>query len=99
MLIVSRKKVLLTRIIMWGGIAMAAVGAIVTYTDDAGMESIFLLAAGLIISLLASAFMNFLFRCPNCKKSVLTSDAKMDLRSTNCPNSCPSCGAPVQLKD
>lgn len=99
MLIVSKKKILLARIVMWGGIVLAALGAIITYSGDSGMESIILLAAGLVISLLGSVFMNRLFRCPNCKKSVLTGDVKMDLRSTNCPHSCPTCGTPVQLKD
>lgn len=99
MLIVSKKKILLARIFMWGGIALAAVGAVMTYMDSTGMECVVLIAAGLIISLLASTFMSRMFRCPNCKKNVLSSDVKIDLRSTNCPKSCPNCGTPVQLQD
>ncbi len=99
MLIVSKKKILLARIFMWGGIALAAVGAVMTYIESTGMECVFLIGAGLIISLLASTFMSRMFRCPNCKKNILSSDVKIDLRSTDCPKSCPHCGTPVQLQD
>lgn len=99
MLIVSKKKILLARIFMWGGIALAAVGAVMTYMDSTGMECIILIAAGLVISLLGSVFMGRMFRCPGCKKNVLSSDVKIDLRTTDCPRSCPHCGTPVQLED
>lgn len=99
MLIVSKKKILLARIFMWGGIALAAVGAVMTYMESTGIECVVLIAAGLVISLLASTFMSRMFRCPGCKKTVLSSDVKMDLRSTNCPKSCPHCGTPVQLEE
>lgn len=99
MLIVSKKKILLARIFMWGGIALAAVGAVMTYMESTGMECVVLIAAGLVISLLASTFMSRMFRCPSCKKTVLSSDVKIDLRSTNCPTSCPHCGTPVKLEE
>lgn len=99
MLIVSKKKILLGRIIMWGGLVLAAVGAVMTYMESTGTECVVLIAAGLIISLLGSTFMSRMFRCPSCKKNVLSSDVKIDLRSTNCPKSCPHCGTPVQLQD
>ena len=99
MLIVSKKKILLARILMWGGIAVVAVGAVMTYMESTGIECVALIAAGMIISLLGSVFMSRMFRCPNCKKTVLSSDVKIDLRSTDCPKSCPHCGTPVQLED
>lgn len=99
MLIVSKKKITLTRIIMWGGLVLAAVGAVMTYMEETGMECVALLAAGLVISLLGATAMKRLFRCPNCKKSVLTDDSKIDLRNTNCPTRCPYCGTPVQLEE
>lgn len=99
MLTVSRKKILICRIIMWGGIALAAVGAVMAYMESTGMECVALIGGGLVISLLGSTLMRRLFRCPNCKKSVLSSDNKLDLRSTDCPTHCPHCGTPVQLED
>lgn len=99
MLIVSKKKILLCRVAMWGGIALAAVGAVMTYMESTGMECVVLLAAGLVISLLGAAVLARMFRCPNCKKYVLSSDNKLDLRSTDCPERCPHCGTPVQMKD
>lgn len=99
MLIVSKKKLYLGRIFMWGGLALAAVGAVMGYMESTGMECIILIAGGLVISLLGSAFMSRMFRCPNCKKSVLSSDVKIDLRTSDCPKSCPHCGTPVQLQD
>ncbi|MGN1004172.1 MAG: hypothetical protein ACI4O5_04980 [Oscillospiraceae bacterium] len=101
MLIISKRKLLLIRIIMWGGIGLAALGAILFYisSDSFGWASIVLLAGGLVITLLGAACMNHLFRCPNCRKSVLGSDSGVDLRTSNCPDHCPHCGAKVQLKE
>lgn len=99
MLIVSRKKILLARIVMWGGIALAAVGAVMAYMESTGMECVALIGGGLVISLAGSAVMSRMFRCPNCKKNVLSSDIKIDLHSTNCPTRCPHCGTPVQLEE
>lgn len=101
MLTVSRKKILLCRIIMWGGLALAAVGAVFFYiSSELYIDlSLALLGGGFVISILGGVAMRRLFRCPNCKKTVLNSDNKIDLRSTNCPDRCPNCGAPVQLTD
>ncbi len=99
MLIVSRKKVKLARVFMWGGIAVVVVGAVMAYIESTGMECVAIIAAGMIISMLGSVYMNRLFRCPHCKKSVLLGDMKMDLRSTDCPKNCPTCGASVQMED
>ncbi|MGM9607495.1 MAG: hypothetical protein ACI3XJ_08345 [Oscillospiraceae bacterium] len=101
MLIVSKKKLLATRIIMWGGIGLAALGAILFYisSDTFGTASIALLAGGLIVSLLGATCMKRLFRCPNCRKSVLGSDSGVDLRTSNCPSRCPHCGAEVRVEE
>lgn len=101
MLIISKKKLLLTRCLMWGGIGLAALGAILFYisSDSFGTASIVLLAGGLIISLLGATCMKRLFRCPNCGKSVLGSDSGVDLHTSNCPNHCPHCGVKIRLEE
>lgn len=101
MLIVSKKKLLATRVIMWGGIVLAALGAILFYisSEDFGMASIALLAGGLIVSIVGASCMKRLFRCPSCGKSVLGTDSGVDLRTSNCPKRCPNCGASVRLEE
>lgn len=101
MLIISKKKLLLNRFIMWGGIALAAVGAVAFYisSDIFGIASIVLLAAGLVISLLGATLMKRLFRCPNCKQNVLSSDSGVEFRTKNCPQCCPNCGTKVRIED
>ncbi len=101
MLSVSKKKIIACRILMWGGIALIVAGAIFYYisTDLYIDISLILLFSGFIITLLGSFLMQQLFRCPNCKKTVLSSEHKVDLRSTNCPTQCPNCGTPIQLVD
>ena len=101
MLIISKNKLLLTRIIMWGGIVLAALGAILFYisSDTYGTASIVLLGGGLVVSLLGATCMKRLFRCPSCGKSVLGSDSGVDLHTSNCPDHCPHCGAKVRLED
>lgn len=100
MLIISRTKLYMTRFLMWGGIAVAVVGAVIFYisSDSFGTASIVLLAAGLVISLLGAACMKRLFRCPNCKKTVLPNDSGIDFRTANCPDHCPHCGMKIQLE-
>lgn len=100
MLIISKKKLYLTRGLMWGGLAIAALGIIISlvlssYTD----LSIILLAAGLCISLLGALVMRRLFRCPNCKRNVLSNDSGIDIRSEKCPTSCPHCGMKIQIEE
>lgn len=100
MLIVSKKKLLAARVVMWGGIGLAALGAILFYisSDSFGSASIALLGGGLVISLLGAACMKRLFRCPSCRKSILGTDSGVDLRTSNCPTRCPHCGAEVRLE-
>lgn len=100
MLIISKKKLYMTRFLMWGGIGLAVVGAVIFYisSDVFGTASIVLLAAGLVISLLGAACMKRLFRCPNCKKNVLPPDSGVDFRNSNCPEHCPHCGAKIQVE-
>ncbi len=101
MLSVSKRKITACRILMWGGIALVVVGVILSYIfSKAYIDlSLPLLGGGLVITLLGSFLMQQLFRCPNCKKSVLSSEHKIDLRNTDCPTHCPNCGTSVQLVD
>ena len=100
MLIVSKKKLQALRVFMWGGLALAAVGAVLTYISESYVDaSLALLIAGIAISLLGAFLMKRLFRCPTCGKNVLGSDSGVDYRTSNCPSRCPNCGAPVQLQD
>lgn len=101
MLIVSKKLLILTRILMWGGLALAAVGTVFFYVSTEAFLnlSIALLAGGIVVSLLSSFCMRRLFRCPNCKKNVLGNQSSIDLRNSNCPDRCPHCGADVRLED
>lgn len=101
MLVVSKKKILLFRIIMWVGVAIAVIGAIFYYATSESFIDIYLgmLAGGLLITVVGSGLMQRMFRCPNCKKTVLTGDTKIDLRTSNCPTHCSNCGTPVQLVD
>lgn len=86
---------------MWGGIGLAALGAILFYvsSDSFGTASIILLGGGLVISLAGAACMKRLFRCPSCGKSVLNDDSGIDFRTSKCPDRCPHCGAKVQIEE
>lgn len=101
MLIISKKKLLLTRFLMWGGIVLAALGAVIFYISSKAFvnASLILLAGGLIISLLGATCMKRLFRCPSCGKSVLGDNSGVDLRTSKCPDRCPHCGAKVRLEE
>ena len=99
MMIVSKIKVILCRCIMWGGIGLAVLGAILFYVGEPfGMVCIYLLGGGLVLSLLGATVMRALFRCPNCRKNVLGEESGVDLRSSKCPDRCPHCGTGIQLK-
>ncbi len=97
---VSKAKIIAFRFIMWGGIALAAVGAVIFYVlpDSAGL-SIILLAGGIAVSFVGASLMKHLFRCPNCKTNVLDSNSSIDLRMTNMPRECPRCRTQVELVD
>lgn len=101
MLVISKKKLLFTRCLMWGGLVLAALGAVLFYlsSDAFGIASIVLLAGGLVLSLAGAAWMKRLFRCPNCRKNVLGNDSGVDLRTSRCPSRCPYCGAEIQIKE
>ncbi len=99
MLIISKKKLLATRVLMWGGIGLAALGAILFYisSDTFGSASVALLGGGLVVSLLGATCMKRLFRCPSCGKNVLGNESGVDLHTSSCPDRCPYCGAQVRL--
>jgi len=100
MLIVSKRKMQALRILMWGGLALAVIGGLLMYISESYVDiSLIALIAGLCISLLGASLMKRLFRCPACRKNVLGSNSGVDYRSSNCPERCPHCGAPVQLQD
>ncbi len=97
---VSKIKIIAFRFVMWGGIALAAIGAIVFYAFPDNVDlSIILLAAGIVISFIGASFMKHLFRCPNCKTNVLDSNSSIDLRMSNMPRECPRCHTQVELID
>lgn len=100
MLIVSQKKLQVLRVFMWGGLVLAAVGAVFTYVADGYYidASLTLLIAGICISLIGAIIMKRMFRCPNCKKSVLGTDSGVDFRTSNCPACCPHCGTGIQIQ-
>ena len=100
MVIISKKKLYVTRFVMWGGLVVAAVGIIVSFVSSSStMASIVLLAAGLCVSLLGAFCLRRMFRCPNCKKSMLPDDSGIDFRNTQCPKRCPNCGLEIQMKE
>lgn len=101
MLIISKKKLLVIRFLMWGGIVLAALGAILFYisSDSFGDASIVLLAGGLVISLIGATCMRRLFRCPSCGKSVLNDNSGVDFHTSKCPDRCPHCGAEVRVEE
>lgn len=100
MLTVSKKPILFFRVLMWGGLVLVGIGAIFYYISSETYIDIILplTVGGFAISIIGSLLMRRLFRCPNCKKSVLGTDSGIDKRTSNCPDHCPHCGAPVQVK-
>ena len=97
---ISKKKIYACRIIMWGGLVLAAAGAVCYYVGSHLIDwSILLLGGGLVISFIGGVFLKRQFRCPNCKASILAADASIDLRMTNIPKSCPNCQTQVELVD
>lgn len=99
MLVISKKKLYLTRFLMWGGIVVVALGVIVSVALSSGSTlSLVLIAGGFCVSLLGALCMKRLFRCPNCKKNVLPDNSGVDIHTEKCPTRCPHCGAKVQLE-
>lgn len=97
---ISKKTVYVFRVIMWGGLVLAAIGALLYYAEPNMINiSLILLGGGLILSLVGAALMRRLFRCPHCKTNVLGDDSSIDLRMTKVPSSCPRCGSKVELTD
>lgn len=99
MLIVSKKKLYATRFLMWGGLVVVALGAILSYASVSSSDISFaLIAVGFCVSLLGAVMMRRLFRCPNCKKNVLPENSGIDIRTEKCPERCPHCGAKIQVE-
>jgi hypothetical protein len=99
MLILSKKKLYLARGFMWGGAAAAIVGILLSWLGpDSTLWDIVLLAAGLCVSISGAIALRRLFRCPNCKSSVLPDDSGIDLHTYNCPDHCPHCGAKIRME-
>lgn len=97
---VSRRNIIFTRCILWGGIALAVIGAVICYAFPDHLDwSLALLGGGLLISLLGAFLLKRLFRCPKCKKNVLPSDSSVDTKMDNIPRFCPYCNTPVELID
>lgn len=99
MLTLSKKKLYLARVFMWGGAAVAIVGILLSwFGPDSTILDVILLAAGLCVSFLGAFALRRCFRCPNCKNSVLPDDSGIDLHTYNCPDHCPHCGARIRLE-
>lgn len=99
MLIISKKKLYLTRFLMWGGIAVVALGVVVSVAASSHSDlSLALIAGGFCVSLLGAVWMKRLFRCPNCRKNVLPDGSGVDIHTEKCPARCPHCGAEVRVE-
>lgn len=99
MLIVSKKKLFFTRFLMWGGIVVVALGALISFaSSSSSVFSLILIAAGFFVSLFGAVCMKRLFRCPNCRKNVLPDGSGVDIRTEKCPARCPHCGAEVRVE-
>lgn len=95
---VSKKKVIACRVLMWGGLGLAAIGTLLYYADESLLNgSLILLAGGLLISFVGGSLLRRLFRCPNCKVNVLGKESSIDLRSSACPKECPNCHTPIEF--
>lgn len=95
---VSKAKVIFFRVLMWGGIGLAAIGTLFYYADETLIDgSLALLAGGLLISFVGGCCLRRLFRCPNCKTNVLGKESSIDLRSSACPKECPNCQTPIEF--
>lgn len=95
---VSKTKVIICRVLMWGGLGLAAIGTLFYYADETLLDgSLILLAGGLLISFVGGVLLRRLFRCPNCKTNVLGKESSIDLRSSACPKECPNCHTPIEF--
>lgn len=95
---VSKKKIMMTRVLLWGGVALMVVGIVLSYISDNSLStSLYLLLGGLLISFLGAFLLKRLFRCPHCKVNVLGENSNVDLKMDNVPQFCPKCGARVQI--
>lgn len=99
MLIISKKKLYVTRFLMWGGVGAACLGILISFVAPSYTDlNLILLAAGLGVSLIGALAMRRLFRCPNCKRNVLPNDSGVDLRTEKCPEACPHCGTKIRIE-
>lgn len=98
MLVISKKKLYLTRFLMWGGIVVVALGALISFATSSSVFTLVLIAAGFFVSLFGAVCMKRLFRCPNCKKNVLPDGSGVDIHTEKCPDRCPYCGTEVRME-
>ena len=99
MLIISKKKLYVTRGLMWGGVCIAGLGILVSFAVPSDTDlNLILLAVGLGVSLIGAFAMRRLFRCPNCKRNVLPNESGVDLRTEKCPEACPHCGTKIRIE-
>lgn len=94
MLVISKKKLRMYRVIMLCGIGVFLVGAVMTVGLRSG--SIIIAFAGILIALIGAAGVDSMYRCPKCKKKLIV-DGDRDTFAGKCSRYCPHCSEEVQI--
>ena len=98
MLIIPKGKNNLTRLLIWGGLAIMVGGLIAS--SRIGKLCLIIIILGAVVFTAGSLKKHELFRCPKCGEKLLVG---VDFFSVNvlferCPEFCPNCNTKIEIK-
>lgn len=89
MLTISRKALSACHVLMWGGLALAALGVVLLVLRVP--YSVLLAVAGILLAGAGVFGLDRLYRCPHCGKKLLDDKEGRRGLMEKCPEHCPHC--------